>query len=307
MSQDAPASVAPTVGILTALDHEFVAIKAMLERTSDYDAPGADVRYLLGQVPASNGGAHQVVLALGDMGESLAAIHGTQMLDRFPTITSVLMVGIAGGVPNPRKPDEHVRLGDVVVSDRHGVVQYDYAKQTVEGVKVRPAPRPPSSKLLRFARYLNVGAMEGRYPWEERLQEGLTALGWTRPADSSDFLGRTDDPREQVQHPNDPGRRPGQPRVFLGLIASSNTLLKDPVKRDALRDQFDAKEIEMETAGLADAAWMQEMGYLGIRGICDYCDSSKNDTWQRYSSAAAAAYAVALLESMPGIHVVNPR
>ena len=228
------------------------------------------------------------------------------MLGRFPTVKSVLMVGIAGGVPDPTKPDEHVRLGDVVVSDRYGVVQYDYVKHTAEEVKVRSAPRPPSSKLLHYVRFLNVGVMEGQSPWEEPLQEGLKKLGWARPADSSDFLGQTTNPREQVQHPTDPKRRPGKPRVFLGLIASSNTLLKDPVKRDALRDQFSPKAIEMETAGLADAAWIQEIGYLGVRGICDYCDGNKNDLWQKYAAMAAAAYVRALLESMPEAAKANP-
>ena len=76
MSQYPLTTVAPTVGILTALDHEFVAMKAMLDQPRDYDVPVADVRYVLGEVPGSSGGVHQVVLALGDMGESLAAIHG---------------------------------------------------------------------------------------------------------------------------------------------------------------------------------------------------------------------------------------
>jgi nucleoside phosphorylase len=163
MSQDALATVAPTIGILTALDHEFVAMKAMLDQPRDYDVPGGGVRYVIGQVPASNGEVHQIVLALGAMGESRAAIHGAQMLGRVPTVKSVLMVGIAGGVPNPTKPDEHVRLGDVVVSDRYGVVQYEYAKPTAEGVKVRSAPGPPSSWLLQYVRFLNLGALARVY------------------------------------------------------------------------------------------------------------------------------------------------
>ena len=63
----------------------------------------------------------------------------------------------------------------------------------------------------------------------------------------------------------------------------------------------------METAGLADAAWIQEIGYLGVRGICDYCDGNKNDLWQPYAAMASAAYVRALLESMPGSAVANPR
>src|SRR5262249_9077184 len=157
----------------------------------------------------------------------------------------------------------------------YGVVQYDYVKQTAEGVEVRSAPRPPSNTLLQYARYLNVGSMEGLYPWEDHLRRGLEKLGWNRPPEQADFLGKTTAPKERVEPPVDPRRRPGQPRVFFGLIASSNTLLKDAAKRDSLRDRFGAKAIEMETAGLADAAWIGEKSYFGVRGICDYCDPNK--------------------------------
>jgi nucleoside phosphorylase len=90
-----------------------------------------------------------------------------------------------------------------------------------------------------------------------------------------------------------------EPRVFLGPIASANTLLKDPARRDSLRDQFGVKAVEMEGAGIADATWTHGIGYLVVRGICDHADANKNDAWQNYSAMAAAAYVRALLESMP--------
>jgi nucleoside phosphorylase len=36
-----------------------------------------------------------------------------------------------------------------------------------------------------------------------------------------------------------------------------------------------------------------------IRGICDYCDTFKNDDWQPYASLVAAAYARAMIETLP--------
>jgi hypothetical protein len=36
-----------------------------------------------------------------------------------------------------------------------------------------------------------------------------------------------------------------------------------------------------------------------IRGISDYCDSHKNDQWQGYAAAVAAAYAGQLLFHLP--------
>jgi nucleoside phosphorylase len=36
-----------------------------------------------------------------------------------------------------------------------------------------------------------------------------------------------------------------------------------------------------------------------VRGICDYCDSHKNDRWQPYAALCAAAYARSLVEILP--------
>ena len=85
-----------------------------------------------------------------------------------PLLTGgVIMVGIAGGVPNPAKPDDHVRLGDVVVSDRNGVVQYDLGKEQMDkdtreiNFIVRTPPRPPSAELLETARLMRAGELRG--------------------------------------------------------------------------------------------------------------------------------------------------
>ena len=61
----------------------------------------------------------------------------------------------------------------------------------------------------------------------------------------------------------------------------------------------DRLAIEMEGSGIADATWNDSVGYLVVRGICDYCDSNKNDLWQGYAAVVAATYTRALLESMP--------
>src|SRR5450759_1618651 len=79
------------------------------------------------------------------------------------------------------------------------------------------------------------------------------------------------------EHPLDTKRIKGQPRVFIGPIASANILQKDPKARDELREKFGVKAIEMEASGIADATWNHAVGYLVVRGICDYCDSHKND------------------------------
>ena len=95
---------------------------------------------------------------------------------------------------------------------------------------------------------------------------------------------------------------PGRPRVFYGPIASANKLLKNPTKRDLLRNNYGVKAVEMEGSGIADAAWNLERGYLVVRGTCDYCNPDKGDLWHKYASIIAAAYTRCLIESLPAQH-----
>jgi hypothetical protein len=122
-------------------------------------------------------------------------------------------------------------------------------------------------------------------------------------------LYSSDDPSVLIPHPDDPyrERRPNQPKIHRGRIGSANTLQKDPKDRDQLRDQLNIRAIEMEGSGIADGTWEAKQGYILIRGVCDYCDSHKNDAWQGYAAVAASAYARALLESIPSEVVPKKR
>jgi nucleoside phosphorylase len=87
--------------------------------------------------------------------------------------------------------------------------------------------------------------------------------------------------------------------VHHGVIGSANILLKDPKLRDKVRDQFSVRAIEMEGSGIMDAGWVMDRDIMVVRGVCDYCDDYKSDTWQRYAALAAASYARGLIEALP--------
>ena len=87
----------------------------------------------------------------------------------------------------------------------------------------------------------------------------------------------------------------------MGGIASANNLLKNPNKRKMLKDKYGVLAVEMEASGVADATWTNTVGYLVVRGICDYCDTYKNDLWQEYAALVAAAYTCSIVESIPYI------
>lgn len=87
-----------------------------------------------------------------------------------------------------------------------------------------------------------------------------------------------------------------RPVIHYGTIASGNTLLKDRVERDGLltwlkQINIDPLCFEMEAAGI-----MGSFPSLVIRGICDYGDERKNDNWQKYAAATAAAFGKEFLE-----------
>lgn len=297
-----PERMKPTIGIITALPKEYAAVSILLENKKDkYKVPGsgASRRYCLGEIPTEEGNKHSLVLANAGMGNNIAATRASLLLEHFPNVKSIIMVGIAGGVPNPDKVDDHVRLGDIVVSNENGVIQYDLIKQEIHDITHRNPPRPPSASLLEAVKYLEAEEILGNRPWKKYIDQSLSIIKTIRPSEDTDILYCSDSPETKIKHPKDPKRIEGQSRVFTGPIASANILQKDPKARDKLRDKFGVKAIEMEASGIADATWNHEVGYLVVRGICDYCDSHKNDEWQQYAAIVAAAYTRALIESMP--------
>ena len=117
--------IKPTIGIITALPKEYAAVQKILENTKNISFPGqgAGRRYLIGELSKSDEEKHTVVLCLASMGNNIAAIRTSLLLNHFSDLQSIIMVGIAGGIPHPEKPDDHVRLGDIVISNEKGVIQ----------------------------------------------------------------------------------------------------------------------------------------------------------------------------------------
>jgi nucleoside phosphorylase len=300
MTQADPASTiaAITFGVVTALPKEYAAMTAMLDHAEDYVGPRNRI-YCVGEIPAKGGGAHRVAVVLADQGTAAASVHATLLSEDFPEVDAILMVGIAGGVPDVNKADRHVRLGDIVVSGEGGVVAYDFGKEHAERWEPRHPPRPPDALLYRACKLLAVAALQGKRTWHAHLARLGDLPDMARPPPESDTLVDSNNDTLVLQHPADPSRREGEPRVFVGTIACANRLLKNPLHRDRLRDLFDVRAVEMEGFGIAEATWSQRLGYLVVRGVCDYCDGKKGDRWQAYAAGVAAAYTRAVLEAMP--------
>lgn len=304
-----------TVGWIAALPYERAAAQAMLDQKH---APPQQKHandhniYSLGSISAPNGD-HNVVIAslpFGRYGTTSAVAVATQMLSSFPDIKFGLMVGIGGGIPSD---DNDIRLGDVVVSKPEGtfggVTQYDCGKATTHGFEEHGQLNSPPQVLLNA-----MGALVSKHEMEGSVIPSLLeamqiqyrnmgsqakGLGYVYQGAKYDRLFEADyehtsskmncDGCDHAKVVKRQERHDQNPCIYYGTIASGNQVIKDARKRDLMSKTCLC--FETEAAGL-----MNNFPCLVIRGICDYSDSHKNDQWQRYAAATAAAYAKELLQ-----------
>lgn len=303
------------VGWICALPIEMTAARAMLDEIHESPQeqdPRDQNNYCLGRIQK-----HNVVIAcLPDYGTTSAAVVAVQMLHTFKKIRFGLMVGIGGGVPSAKND---IRLGDIVVSrpggTLSGVVQYDLVKKLKDGRLQRTGSldRPP--QLLLTA----LRTLESDYDMEDtKIPTFLDEMAVNYAKMQTKYMSSGPEKdrlfKEEYDHPDTSescddcdlsqliDRRPRQsntPIIHYGLIASGNQVTKHALTRSRLGKDLGVLCFEMEAAGL-----MNHFKCLVIRGICDYCDSHKNDEWQPYAAITAAAYAKELLLVIP-VHKVQ--
>lgn len=289
--------------VVTALPEEEAAMLAVCDRHRTVGNSGDRAIYRQAEITLDDGERRPIIIATASkMGKAEAASLTANALRSFPGVEHVLMVGIAAGMPDPADAEEHVRLGDIVVSDHRGVVEYDNVKVRGGVVERRGTPQLPSAAVLQAHRALQADAQLGSRPWEEAIDRGLAKLAggdgdYRRPAADTDVL-KVDG--KETRHPDDPRRRDGRPRVFGGAIATGDALVKDEKLRNELRDKFGARALEMEGSAVQSAAWSTGRDAFVVRGSSDYGDELKNNLWRYAAALAAAAYAHSLIQIMPG-------
>jgi nucleoside phosphorylase len=307
------------VGWICAVQTEYVVACELLDEeyplppiTSAHD----DNTYTFGRMKQ-----HNIVIAClpkGKYGLTSAASVAKDMLRSFASIRFGLMVGIAGGAPSNK---HDIRLGDVVVSSptgrTGGVIHYEFGK-TIQNQRLERTGALDAPTMILLTALNVIGARHERKG--HRVTETVQGMvnknlrlqkKYARPEADMDRLyestfihpdreqsceeacgnetARLITRRERAANEDDPV-------IHYGLIASADRLMMDAQIRDTLSREEGVLCFEMEAAGLMD-----HFPCVVIRGICDYSDTHKNDMWQGYAAATAAAYAKELLE------VIQPR
>lgn len=276
-----------TIGWITIKpETELVAARLMLdENHKKIQILGDPFQYYPGKI-----GDHNVVISCsGEAGKHQAAECAVNMMRTFKNIKIGLLSGIGGGVPGPK---HDIRLGDVVVGMPDGmyggVAVYDAGKITAEGCELRSHLNCSPTFIRQTVGGIQSDMELGVDGMAENLENVRIPL--YKKCD-----GLTDDLYEGDALQNRKPRDPAGPLVHYGLIACGDWVVKDGKGRRELVKlvKGDVLCFEMEAAGL-----MNTFPCLVVRGISDYCDEHKNDSWHRYASTTAAAYCKWVLQEL---------
>ncbi|KAF3185298.1 hypothetical protein TWF788_004617 [Orbilia oligospora] len=263
-----------TIGWICALPKEQIAAVPMLDQRHPdpklYKSPNDTNAYFFGSI-----GPHNVVitcLPLKCYGTNRTAKAAAQMLNNFPSVKITFMVGIGAGIPTK------VKLGDVVVGTEWA--QWDFGKANGDGVFEHTGRKcfPPDELLSVMSKIRTEHSLRGC----NRIPESIRNLETEYPHLASEYCLRPDTTEKSLSTLDG---NPEDIRIHYGLIASGNQVVKDARVRDDINKRLEGQVLclEMEAAGLVG------IPAVVIRGICDYADSNKNDDWQEYAAAVAAA------------------
>jgi nucleoside phosphorylase len=154
-----------------------------------------------------------------------------------------------------------VRIGDVIVPDQ--IAGYEPGKMGPDGVRRRPEAYRPDFDLLTVAQ-------------STRAEEWVPQIGAARPGSA------------------------GEPAVHFGTVLSGEKVIADAAVLDGLRAEWPkAVGVEMESFGVALAAYRFGGRFLMVKGVSDLADAGKDDRWREYAAEAAARFAVAVLHRLP--------
>ena len=323
------------VAIICALSLEAEAVEALFDKYWDEDgdpygkSSGDPNAYTTGMI-----GRHNVVLAyMPGTGKGNAASVAASLRSSFGGIKLALVVGVCGAAPNGNNGP--IFLGDVIISDgivEYDLGSQSpntfVRKDTLLDNRGRP-----NNEIRAFLNKLKGrrGRARLKASTRQHLEFLRTKFGHYHPTTMHDTLF---DPAYQHKHHNQqscrecskdqvcqaareatcdtlhcdkrrilPRRRqpdvkkvgdisgPEHVEVHIGLIVSGDIVMRSGKHRDEVTAREQAIAFEMEGAGVCD-----NLPCVVIKGVSDYADSHKNDSWQGYAALTAASCMKAFLE-----------
>jgi nucleoside phosphorylase len=180
----------------------------------------------------------------------------------------MLLIGIAGSIP-----DDDYTLGDVILASRvhdfsvSAIVEGSDGTTRQDFASGGGPMHPDVQALLANLPALNLFLDEWSAPSALPVPRPEVKFGPKNFYGNDSWKKRV---RESLKRYFGKGSNRNRPKAFAGSVASSGVLLKDTQTAGVwLSTCRDIKGIEMELAGIYQAAWGFHKPVLAIRGISD--------------------------------------
>jgi len=244
---------------------------------------------------------------------------------------------VGGGVPHFTDYNQHVRLGDVVISCPPSVnpIGKEYIYLHCDKFEHSPEHRasspngeiaidtfnyrtwcPPNLELQELAKELYEMGLENEKmrTWEKYINQSMKQLqeqesDFARPDDDGDKLYMSIGTKDviEVGHPEAPSnangydpRTNGMPVLHFGPVASGRILVKNEHIRQDVASKFGIKAFDCEFDTVAESVFGNRKDrYLFLRGISDYKDGTRKKEWQPFAALSAAAFMKTIIETLP--------
>ncbi|HYH63559.1 MAG TPA: NB-ARC domain-containing protein [Urbifossiella sp.] len=285
-------------GVLTIRPDEYQSVLAHFPDRQTVEGSGY---YEFSRVPAAGGGTRTVAVARAlEQGQGSAADRARDMIEDLDPAW-ILLVGIAGGVP-----DDDYSLGDVLLASR----VYDFGVSAalqdgddhwrewgLQGGPVHPRVRAVLEALPGWGHKFGG--------WNLPPAVGVPKPGCAVPADpgSDRYYGpdayRTK-VRDSLRRHFPAGGPPRPPRYAVMPVADANTLVKDAdLVAEWRRCARSLGFVEMEAGGVYRAARRANREYpvLVVRGLSDVVGFKRSPEWTDYACRTAASFAASFIRS----------
>lgn len=249
------------IGIIIALEEEFQELFPQIEAKPVFNKAIKQYYYLFEKHGALKGLTPYrcVTTFMGGMGPTQAAIISDRLLDQFHAIT-IVNIGIAGSM------SKDIFVGDVIVADQ--VDEYLASSKAIDasadndwGLQLSGDPFKSDPGYVKHAQNLKYAFPESNKNWISACQSRLN--------NSIDQSIRKSLLHEELIRE--------YPRIQFGHIASGPIVGSSDRFVNWLKKHRDRKylALEMESAGVLNAAHTRGVSTIVIRGVSDYCDQRK--------------------------------
>ncbi|MGB0561969.1 MAG: AAA family ATPase [Spirulinaceae cyanobacterium] len=248
------------VGIVIALQEEFDEIAPQISSRPYYNSEIKQYYYLFERTASNHTDPYRcVVTFIGSMGPTDAGMVGDRLIAQFNPGT-IVSIGIAGSM------DRDVLVGDVIVADQTD--EYLATSKAIETendqgweFQFSGNPYKTDPTYVTHAANFKYAHKEAFGRWGAACRQRVTE--WIGTVSTQHFV------RDQLIR--------DLPAIQTGHIASGSTVGAVNKFVQWLRAKRDRKFIalEMESAGVLNAAHKRAVSSLIIRGISDYSDDRK--------------------------------